>query len=82
MRTDASIGVNIPLNQCFTIKSKKYEWIKLESESEGRGAKKLFFKISKEQILTAFNQELITKNTLIFDEKMQRVNLDEFYKNI
>lgn len=84
---DAAIIFNVStgaLRLAVARGSKKYEWIKLESESGGRGAKKLFFKISKEQILTAFNQALISNDTLIFDEKMQRVGLDEIsiYKTI
>ncbi|ELT5567125.1 integrase, partial [Campylobacter jejuni] len=57
--------------------SNKYEWLKVDNEKGGRGGKKLLFKISKDKLLTAFNQELITKNTLIYDEKMQKVKLSE-----
>ncbi|HEH4925200.1 integrase, partial [Campylobacter coli] len=57
--------------------SNKYEWLKVDNEKGGRGGKKLLFKISKEQLLTAFKQELISKNTLIFNEKMQEVKLSE-----
>ncbi len=56
-------------------KSNKYEWLKVDNANGGRGGKKLLFKISKEQLLTAFNQELITNDILIFDEKMQEVKL-------
>ncbi|MBZ7942059.1 DDE-type integrase/transposase/recombinase [Campylobacter molothri] len=65
------------LRLAVTRKSNKYEWLKVDNANGGRGGKKLLFKISKEQLLTAFNQELISKNTLIFDEKMQKVNLCE-----
>ncbi|EJF0226499.1 integrase, partial [Campylobacter jejuni] len=57
--------------------SNKYEWLKVDNEKGGRGGKKLLFKISKDELLTAFNQELISKNTLIFNEKMQKVKLSE-----
>ncbi|EHY1221283.1 integrase, partial [Campylobacter coli] len=57
--------------------SNKYEWLKVDNEKGGRGGKKLLFKISKDELLTAFNQELISKNTLIFNEKMQKVKLIE-----
>ncbi|WP_229023664.1 DUF2920 family protein [Campylobacter coli] len=57
--------------------SNKYEWLKVDNEKGGRGGKKLLFKISKDKLLTAFNQELISKNTLIYDEKMQKVKLSE-----
>ncbi|EFC33082.1 bacteriophage DNA transposition protein A, putative [Campylobacter jejuni subsp. jejuni 414] len=57
--------------------SNKYEWLKVDNEKGGRGGKKLLFKISKEQLLTAFNQELISKNILIFNEKMQKVDLSD-----
>lgn len=57
--------------------SNKYEWLKVDNEKGGRGGKKLLFKISKDELLTAFNQELISKNTLIYDEKMQKVKLSE-----
>ncbi|ENL4416712.1 DDE-type integrase/transposase/recombinase [Campylobacter coli] len=63
------------LRLAVTRKSNKYEWLKVDNANGGRGGKKLLFKISKEQILTAFNQELISKNTLIYDEKMQEVKL-------
>ncbi|EAJ0746174.1 integrase, partial [Campylobacter coli] len=59
------------LRLAVTRKSNKYEWLKVDNANGGRGGKKLLFKISKEQILTAINQELISKNTLIFNEKMQ-----------
>lgn len=36
--------------------SNKYEWLKVDNEKGGRGGKKLLFKISKEQLLTAFNR--------------------------
>lgn len=52
---DAAIIFNVStgaLRLAVARKSNKYEWIKLESESGGRGAKKLFFKISKEPLLT------------------------------
>ncbi|EAH9333956.1 integrase [Campylobacter jejuni] len=65
------------LRLAVTRNSNKYEWLKVDNANGGRGGKKLFFKISKEQILTAINQELISKNTLIFDEKMQKVNLSD-----
>ncbi|EDP3592978.1 DDE-type integrase/transposase/recombinase [Campylobacter jejuni] len=65
------------LRLAVTRNSNKYEWLKVDNANGGRGGKKLLFKISKEQLLTAFNQELISKNTLIFDEKMQKVNLCE-----
>lgn len=65
------------LRLAVTRNSNKYEWLKVDNANGGRGGKKLLFKISKEQLLTAFNQELISKNTLIFDEKMQKVNLYE-----
>ncbi|EIA0533125.1 integrase, partial [Campylobacter jejuni] len=65
------------LRLAITRNSNKYEWLKVDNANGGRGGKKLLFKISKEQLLTAFNQELISKNTLIFDEKMQKVNLCE-----
>ncbi|MBX1022655.1 DDE-type integrase/transposase/recombinase [Campylobacter jejuni] len=65
------------LRLAVTRKSNKYEWLKVDNANGGRGGKKLLFKISKEQLLTAINQELISKNTLIFDEKMQKVNLCE-----
>lgn len=57
--------------------SNKYEWLKVDNTKGGRGGKKLLFKISKEQLLTAFNQELIIKNILIFNEKMQKVDLSD-----
>ncbi|EAB5415696.1 integrase [Campylobacter jejuni] len=57
--------------------SNKYEWLKVDNEKGGRGGKKLLFKISKEQLLTAFNQELISKDALIFDEKMQKIKLSK-----
>ncbi|EMV9673628.1 integrase, partial [Campylobacter coli] len=57
--------------------SNKYEWLKVDNEKGGRGGKKLLFKISKDKLLTAFNQELISKNTLIFNEKMQKVDLND-----
>ncbi|HAA1819989.1 DDE-type integrase/transposase/recombinase [Campylobacter jejuni] len=65
------------LRLAVTRNSNKYEWLKVDNANGGRGGKKLLFKISKEQLLTAINQELISKNTLIFDEKMQKVNLCE-----
>lgn len=58
-------------------KSNKYEWLKVDNANGGRGGKKLLFKINKEQLLTAFNQELITNDILIFNEKMQEVKLKE-----
>ncbi|MCV3482127.1 DDE-type integrase/transposase/recombinase [Campylobacter sp. CNRCH_2014_0184h] len=63
------------LRLAVTRRSNKYEWLKVDNANGGRGGKKLLFKISKEQILTAFNQELITNDTLIYDEKMQEVKL-------
>ncbi|MCR8705117.1 DDE-type integrase/transposase/recombinase [Campylobacter sp. 2352 PW] len=63
------------LRLAVTRRSNKYEWLKVDNANGGRGGKKLLFKISKEQILTAFNQELITHDTLIYDEKMQEVKL-------
>lgn len=57
--------------------SNKYEWLKVDNEKGGRGGKKLLFKISKDGLLTAFNKQLISKNTLIYDEKMQKVKLSE-----
>lgn len=57
--------------------SNKYEWLKVDNEKGGRGGKKLLFKISKDELLTAFNKQLISKNTLIYDEKMQKVKLSE-----
>ncbi|ECC0616446.1 transposase family protein, partial [Campylobacter coli] len=65
------------LRLAVTRKSNKYEWLKVDNANGGRGGKKLLFKISKEQILTAINQELISKNTLIFNEKMQKVDLND-----
>ncbi|HDZ4931996.1 TPA: transposase [Campylobacter jejuni] len=65
------------LRLAVTRKSNKYEWLKVDNEKGGRGGKKLLFKISKEQLLTAFNQELIIKNILIFNEKMQKVDLSD-----
>ncbi|HDV7508742.1 TPA: transposase [Campylobacter jejuni] len=65
------------LRLAVTRKSNKYEWLKVDNTKGGRGGKKLLFKISKEQLLTAFNQELISKNTLIYDEKMQKIKLRE-----
>ncbi|ECQ1209663.1 transposase [Campylobacter coli] len=65
------------LRLAVTRKSNKYEWLKVDNEKGGRGGKKLLFKISKDKLLTAFNQELISKNTLIYDEKMQKVKLSE-----
>ncbi|HED5389992.1 TPA: DDE-type integrase/transposase/recombinase [Campylobacter jejuni] len=62
--------------------SNKYEWLKVDNTKGGRGGKKLLFKISKEQLLTAFNQELITNDILIFNEKMQEVNLNEIITNL
>nr|WP_236633072.1 hypothetical protein [Campylobacter armoricus] len=62
------------LRLAVTRKSNKYEWLKVDNANDGRGGKKLLFKISKEQILTAFNQELISKNTLIYDEKCKKLN--------
>ncbi|EAL5442231.1 integrase [Campylobacter jejuni] len=69
------------LRLAVTRKSNKYEWLKVDNANGGRGGKKLLFKISKEQILTAINQELISKNTLIFDEKMQKVDLSDINNN-
>ncbi|HDZ5089450.1 TPA: transposase [Campylobacter jejuni] len=57
--------------------SNKYEWLKVDNANGGRGGKKLLFKISKKQLLTAFNQKLISKNILIFNEKMQKVDLSD-----
>ncbi|EKB0719238.1 helix-turn-helix domain-containing protein, partial [Campylobacter jejuni] len=57
--------------------SNKYEWLKVDNANGGRGGKKLLFKINKEQLLTAFNQELINNDILIFNEKMQEVKLKE-----
>lgn len=65
------------LRLAVTRNSNKYEWLKVDNANGGRGGKKLLFKISKEQILTAINQELISKNTLIFNEKMQKVDLND-----
>lgn len=65
------------LRLAVTRKSNKYEWLKVDNTKGGRGGKKLLFKISKEQLLTAFNQELISKNTLFYDEKMQKIKLRE-----
>ncbi|HDX3473071.1 TPA: integrase, partial [Campylobacter jejuni] len=65
------------LRLAVTRNSNKYEWLKVDNTKGGRGGKKLLFKISKEQLLTAFNQELITNDILIFNEKMQEVNLNE-----
>ncbi|EOH3683824.1 DDE-type integrase/transposase/recombinase [Campylobacter lari] len=62
-------------------KSNKYEWLKVNNANGGRGGKKLLFKISKEQLLTAFNQELITNDILIFNEKMQKVELNNIISN-
>ncbi|TXE87102.1 DDE-type integrase/transposase/recombinase [Campylobacter volucris] len=62
-------------------KSNKYEWLKVNNANGGRGGKKLLFKISKEQLLTAFNQELITNDILIFNEKMQKVDLNNVISN-
>ncbi|WP_139452525.1 DDE-type integrase/transposase/recombinase [Campylobacter armoricus] len=62
-------------------KSNKYEWLKVDNANGGRGGKKLLFKISKEQLLTAFNQELITNDILIFNEKMQKVDLYNIISN-
>ena len=69
------------LRLAVTRKSNKYEWLKVDNANGGRGGKKLLFKISKEQLLTAINQELISKNTLIFDEKMQKVDLSDINNN-
>ena len=69
------------LRLAVTRNSNKYEWLKVDNANGGRGGKKLLFKISKEQILTAINQELISKNTLIFDEKMQKVDLSDINNN-
>ncbi|MFY0745456.1 DDE-type integrase/transposase/recombinase [Campylobacter sp. LH-2024] len=69
------------LRLTVTRKSNKYEWLKVDNANGGRGGKKLLFKISKEQLLTAINQELISKNTLIFDEKMQKVDLSDINNN-
>ncbi|WP_104718962.1 hypothetical protein [Helicobacter pullorum] len=74
----ASIIFNVSegaLRLCATRNSKKYEWIKIDNEKGGRGGKKLLFKVSKEQILTAFNQGLISDNALILNEKLERINL-------
>lgn len=57
------------LRLAVTRNSNEYEWLKVDNEKGGRGGKKLLFKISKDELLTAFNQELITKNTLIMMEK-------------
>ncbi|EGF1229254.1 transposase [Campylobacter jejuni] len=69
------------LRLAVTRNSNKYEWLKVDNANGGRGGKKLFFKISKEQLLTAINQELISKNTLIFNEKMQKVDLSDINNN-
>ncbi|ECL0208833.1 integrase, partial [Campylobacter jejuni] len=65
------------LRLAVTRNSNKYEWLKVDNANGGRGGKKLLFKISKDELLTAFNKQLISKNTLIFDEKMQKVNLSD-----
>ena len=62
--------------------SNKYEWLKVDNEKGGRGGKKLLFKISKDELLTAFNQQLITKDTLIFDKKIREINLSEIIDTI
>ncbi|WP_257398792.1 transposase family protein [Campylobacter lari] len=69
------------LRLAVTRKSNKYEWLKVDNANGGRGGKKLLFKISKEQLLTAFNQELITNDILIFNEKMQKVDLNNIISN-
>lgn len=65
------------LRLAVTRKSNKYEWLKVDNTKGGRGGKKLLFKISKEQLLTAFNQGLITNDILILNEKTQKVKLSE-----
>lgn len=65
------------LRLAVTRKSNKYEWLKVDNTKGGRGGKKLLFKINKEQLLTAFNQGLITNDILILNEKTQKVKLSE-----
>ncbi|CAM2937066.1 DDE-type integrase/transposase/recombinase [Helicobacter burdigaliensis] len=80
----ASIIFNVSegaLRLCATRNSKKYEWIKIDNEKGGRGGKKLLFKVSKEQILTAFNQGLIDDNITIIDQNSQNVKLEEINKD-
>ena len=71
-RSRVSEGV---LRLAVSRKSNKYEWLKVDNANGGRGGKKLLFKVSKDELLTAFNQGLISKNALIFNEKMQKIKL-------
>lgn len=69
------------LRQSVKRNSPKYPFIKVDANTRSRGGKRLLFKVDAFKLKEAINQNIISKDIKIWDEKLNSVSLDEILKS-